>query len=199
MLKCYVFLAIATCFPVRMNQFIFLEVLWVNSSFSFYMALLIVMSLLMTGFFQVPRSSKKLYEDNEYALYTVTLFKRVADNFRTSAREKGCQVSLCIWHTAFVFYVVQKENWPHLDLWFNLYSKHLDGDHTSVLVWNRWKSHKTYWFVFSKRVCMTHCICLSCNYKVDLASSSTYVFFSYANILMETTLLLFEIYKYSAI
>lgn len=44
--------------------------------------------------FQVPRSSKKLYEDNEYALYTVTLFRRVADNFRTSSREKGFQVSL---------------------------------------------------------------------------------------------------------
>ncbi|XP_057437587.1 V-type proton ATPase subunit C [Lotus japonicus] len=40
----------------------------------------------------VPRSSKKLYEDNEYALYTVTLFSRVADNFRNSAREKGIQV-----------------------------------------------------------------------------------------------------------
>ncbi|XP_010554131.1 PREDICTED: V-type proton ATPase subunit C-like isoform X2 [Tarenaya hassleriana] len=39
----------------------------------------------------VPRSSKKLFEDNEYALYTVTLFGRVADNFRTSAREKGFQ------------------------------------------------------------------------------------------------------------
>ncbi|WJX77098.1 V-type proton ATPase subunit C [Trifolium repens] len=36
----------------------------------------------------VPRSSKKFYEDNEYAVYTVTLFNRVADNFRTSAREK---------------------------------------------------------------------------------------------------------------
>jgi hypothetical protein len=44
-------------------------------------------------FFQVPRSSKKLFEDNEYALYTVTLFGRVADNFRTAAREKGFQVS----------------------------------------------------------------------------------------------------------
>ncbi|KAB1199815.1 V-type proton ATPase subunit C [Morella rubra] len=42
--------------------------------------------------FVVPRSSKKLYEDNEYALYTVTLFHRVADNFRTSAREKGFQI-----------------------------------------------------------------------------------------------------------
>ncbi|KAF9616253.1 hypothetical protein IFM89_029029 [Coptis chinensis] len=41
---------------------------------------------------EVPRSSKKLYEDNEYALYTVTLFGRVADNFRTSAREKGFQI-----------------------------------------------------------------------------------------------------------
>ncbi|KAF2589096.1 hypothetical protein F2Q70_00040020 [Brassica cretica] len=40
----------------------------------------------------VPRSSKKLFEDNEYALYTVTLFTRVADNYRTSAREKGFQI-----------------------------------------------------------------------------------------------------------
>ncbi|QCD94033.1 V-type proton ATPase subunit C-like [Vigna unguiculata] len=40
----------------------------------------------------VPRSSNKLYEDNEYALYNVTLFSRVADNFRTSAREKGFQI-----------------------------------------------------------------------------------------------------------
>ncbi|KAG5226749.1 V-type proton ATPase [Salix suchowensis] len=40
----------------------------------------------------VPRSSKKLHEDNEYALYTVTLFHRVADNFRTSSREKGFQI-----------------------------------------------------------------------------------------------------------
>ncbi|KAJ0964459.1 hypothetical protein J5N97_025597 [Dioscorea zingiberensis] len=40
----------------------------------------------------VPRSSKKLHEDNEYALYTVTLFKKIADHFRTSAREKGFQI-----------------------------------------------------------------------------------------------------------
>ncbi|KAI3989404.1 hypothetical protein MKX01_032506 [Papaver californicum] len=40
----------------------------------------------------VPRSSKKLHEDNEYALFTVTLFGRVADNFKTSAREKGFQI-----------------------------------------------------------------------------------------------------------
>ncbi|KAK7852836.1 v-type proton atpase subunit c, partial [Quercus suber] len=40
----------------------------------------------------VPRSSKKLYEDNEYALYTVTLFGRVADNFRTAACERGFQI-----------------------------------------------------------------------------------------------------------
>ncbi|XP_044500985.1 V-type proton ATPase subunit C-like [Mangifera indica] len=40
----------------------------------------------------VPRSSKLLYEDNEYALYTVTLFGRVADTFRTAAREKGFQI-----------------------------------------------------------------------------------------------------------
>ncbi|XP_010925033.1 V-type proton ATPase subunit C [Elaeis guineensis] len=40
----------------------------------------------------VPRSTKKLHEDNEYALYTVTLFGRVADNFKTSARERGFQI-----------------------------------------------------------------------------------------------------------
>ncbi|GAV59533.1 V-ATPase_C domain-containing protein [Cephalotus follicularis] len=40
----------------------------------------------------VPRSSKNLYEDNEYALYTVTLFSLVADNFKNSARERGYQI-----------------------------------------------------------------------------------------------------------
>lgn len=40
----------------------------------------------------VPRSSKLLHEDNEYALYTVTLFSRDADNFRTKARERSFQV-----------------------------------------------------------------------------------------------------------
>ncbi|GAB2265207.1 V-type proton ATPase subunit C [Dionaea muscipula] len=40
----------------------------------------------------VPRSSKKLYEDNDYALYTVTMFGRVADNFRGKARERGFQI-----------------------------------------------------------------------------------------------------------
>ncbi|MCD7460057.1 V-type proton ATPase subunit C [Datura stramonium] len=42
--------------------------------------------------FVVPRSSKMLYEDNEYALYTVTLFNRDADNFKIKARERGFQI-----------------------------------------------------------------------------------------------------------
>ncbi|CAM0955221.1 unnamed protein product [Alopecurus aequalis] len=42
--------------------------------------------------FVVPRSSKWLYEDNEYALYTVTLFAKVIDNFKVRAREKGFTV-----------------------------------------------------------------------------------------------------------
>lgn len=42
--------------------------------------------------FVVPRSSKKLHEDNEYALYTVTLFRKVSDTFKTTARERGYQV-----------------------------------------------------------------------------------------------------------
>lgn len=40
----------------------------------------------------VPRSSKKLHEDSEYVLYTVTLFSRDADNFRTKARERNFQI-----------------------------------------------------------------------------------------------------------
>ncbi|GKC84351.1 V-type proton ATPase subunit C-like protein [Tanacetum coccineum] len=40
----------------------------------------------------VPKSSKNLHEDNEYALYTVTLLKRDADNFRTKARNRGFQI-----------------------------------------------------------------------------------------------------------
>ncbi|KAF5932701.1 hypothetical protein HYC85_028872 [Camellia sinensis] len=40
----------------------------------------------------VPRSSMKLHEDNEYALYTVTLFSHDADNFRTKARDRGFQI-----------------------------------------------------------------------------------------------------------
>ena len=39
-----------------------------------------------------PRSSKLIYEDNDYALYSVTLFKRVADSFKQAARSKGFQV-----------------------------------------------------------------------------------------------------------
>lgn len=37
---------------------------------------------------KVPRSSKNLTEDNENALFTVTFFRKVADNFRTAARER---------------------------------------------------------------------------------------------------------------
>ncbi|GFZ11913.1 vacuolar ATP synthase subunit C [Actinidia rufa] len=40
----------------------------------------------------VPRSSKKLYEDNDSSLYTVILFSRDADNFKTKARERGFQI-----------------------------------------------------------------------------------------------------------
>ncbi|GBG67595.1 hypothetical protein CBR_g724 [Chara braunii] len=42
--------------------------------------------------FVVPRSSKKLFEDNEYGLFTVTLFRKIVDTFKGGAREKGFQV-----------------------------------------------------------------------------------------------------------
>ncbi|KAF8390724.1 hypothetical protein HHK36_025251 [Tetracentron sinense] len=51
----------------------------------------------------VPRSSKKLLEDNEYALFAVTLFGRVADNFKTSARERGYQVSFDLSSSCLLF------------------------------------------------------------------------------------------------
>lgn len=36
----------------------------------------------------VPRSSAKLHEDNEHGLFTVTLFRRVVDEFKHKARER---------------------------------------------------------------------------------------------------------------
>lgn len=36
----------------------------------------------------VPRSSQLVTQDNEYALYTVTLFKKVTEEFKLHAREK---------------------------------------------------------------------------------------------------------------
>ncbi|KAF8789176.1 V-type proton ATPase subunit C-like [Argiope bruennichi] len=38
--------------------------------------------------FIVPRSSQKLYADNEHTLYNITLFKKVAEEFKNKAREK---------------------------------------------------------------------------------------------------------------
>lgn len=35
----------------------------------------------------VPRSSKQIHEDGEYFLYTVTLFKKVVDEYKLHARE----------------------------------------------------------------------------------------------------------------
>ncbi|XP_073994814.1 V-type proton ATPase subunit Vha44 [Rhodnius prolixus] len=36
----------------------------------------------------VPRSSQMVYQDQDYGLFTVTLFKKVADSFKTTARNK---------------------------------------------------------------------------------------------------------------
>jgi len=43
---------------------------------------------------QVPRSSKEIEEDSDYSLFSVTLFRRVVENFKSEARQKGFQV-LC--------------------------------------------------------------------------------------------------------
>jgi len=44
----------------------------------------------------VPRSSKLVEEDGEYSLFSVVLFRRVADSFKANARTRGFQVSLPI-------------------------------------------------------------------------------------------------------
>lgn len=38
--------------------------------------------------FVLPKSSKLIFEDSEFCLYSVTLFKRMADDFKNAAREK---------------------------------------------------------------------------------------------------------------
>jgi len=40
----------------------------------------------------VPRSSKLVEEDGEYSLFSVVLFRRVADSFKANARTRGFQV-----------------------------------------------------------------------------------------------------------
>lgn len=38
----------------------------------------------------VPRSSVLVHEDAEYGLYSVTVFHKVVDEFKTKSREKKC-------------------------------------------------------------------------------------------------------------
>ncbi len=35
----------------------------------------------------VPQSARKIFEDNEHALFTVTLFQKVVDEFKHHARQ----------------------------------------------------------------------------------------------------------------
>jgi hypothetical protein len=50
---------------------------------------------------QVPRSSKLVAEDSDYALFSTVLFRRVADEFKAAARQRGYQASgACGAHSA---------------------------------------------------------------------------------------------------
>jgi hypothetical protein len=40
---------------------------------------------------------RKLAQDDEYALFSVTLFRRVKDEFAQKAREKKCVVASSLW------------------------------------------------------------------------------------------------------
>ena len=41
---------------------------------------------------QVPRSARLIQEDNEYALFSFILFRKIVDSFKSEARQKGWQV-----------------------------------------------------------------------------------------------------------
>ena len=41
---------------------------------------------------QVPRSARLIKEDNEYALFSFILFRKIVDSFKSEARQKGWQV-----------------------------------------------------------------------------------------------------------
>ena len=41
--------------------------------------------------FVVPRSSAVVAEDNDYCVFSVVLFRRVMDSFKTAARSRGFQ------------------------------------------------------------------------------------------------------------
>lgn len=49
----------------------------------------------------VPRSSQLVIQDNDYGLFTITLFKKVAEEFKHHAREKkydyfeSCNIHIC--------------------------------------------------------------------------------------------------------
>ncbi|AQK88863.1 V-type proton ATPase subunit C [Zea mays] len=65
--------------------------------------------------FVVPRSSKKLYEDNEYALYTVTLFAKVVDNFKEMEKllrdQEAMRTTLLQW--CYASYSEVFSSWMH--------------------------------------------------------------------------------------
>lgn len=46
----------------------------------------------------VPRSSQKLAEDDDFALFNVTLFQRMVDEFTAKAREKKYDLFLLTYH-----------------------------------------------------------------------------------------------------
>jgi hypothetical protein len=49
-------------------------------------------ALVLLLHWKVPKSSRKLHEDNDYALYNVTLFRNVTEIFKAAAHNEGFQV-----------------------------------------------------------------------------------------------------------
>lgn len=58
----------------------------------------------------VPRSSQLVSQDNDYGLFTVTLFKKVAEEFKHHAREKKYDIFNIYFITACIFGILKKVN-----------------------------------------------------------------------------------------
>ncbi len=62
----------------------------------------------------VPRSTKKIAEDSEYGLYTVTVFRKVADEYKHHARERklvcslACHTTLTKWYNTNFRFIVRE-------------------------------------------------------------------------------------------
>ncbi|KAJ6253524.1 v-type proton atpase subunit c [Anaeramoeba flamelloides] len=80
--------------------------------------------------FVVPASSQKIAEDGGYILYTVSLFKRVIQDFKRNAREKGFTIRVHDWNSNNIenyeeqrklLFEEMKKSWKKVTKWCGLF------------------------------------------------------------------------------